>query len=361
VLLRRRPTQQQQQQQQQRETLAADRLAFIKRDRRASGSVAAAAAAEPEPERASAAAASGGRPPVASMMVTMTAAEEHEALDREEAAFRRASSVPIHVYQNQTLQLCSATGTPLDRGGTGTGAGEVEVPRYPSALSNVGMPAWSLGNLEDAFPQLNQRPQLALAALQQMTSGLSFEHVHFDLALRGWLQAFDLRTWLDPTKLSACLELFCSRYVECNRAQGGGLMWAAWESLLPRLAMEIILLHGHAGELSANPASAGRPLISASEFIAACGASESGNETRASFAKVVRAVYQRVLRSARSSQGLCEPPGHGWDACYTVGPYPAGHDERALLLRSQIELQVQGQQLLATGWTWAESGSWVVP
>ena len=112
-----------------------------------------------------------------------------------------------------------------------------------------------------------------------------------------------------------------------------------------RLAMETIRLQGNAAR------------VTAEEFIAAVGASENGSETEMALARYVRRIYDRVSAAGAGMQDGAE----GWDAIYCVGTYGTdSYDERALRLKSAIELTIQGNQILNVGWEWKAGSSWQV-
>eukprot|EP01046_Picozoa_sp_COSAG06_P009160 COSAG06_NODE_474_length_15284_cov_124.295582_12_plen_1831_part_00 len=259
---------------------------------------------------------------LASLEPSCSVSAELEAVDAEEAAFRRALEFPVALYQNQTLPL-----TP-------------EPAAVPSSAHNVGMPTWSDHAGRPIFPVLNIRPTLAETALHEHTEELDFMEIHFDLALRAYLNSFDLTNWLEPTKISQAIEIFIARYCECNPQH-----WTAWRPMAHRLAMETIRLH------------ANLETISRHDFVSAVGASENGSETELALAKYIRAMYDRITAAG----GPLKDDDDAWDENYCVGSYGQdSHDERALHLKSAIELMTNGSQILDVGWEWKADSSWSV-
>eukprot|EP01043_Picozoa_sp_COSAG02_P010686 COSAG02_NODE_381_length_23450_cov_65.782493_2_plen_1705_part_00 len=248
--------------------------------------------------------------------------EELAAVDAEEAAFRKALEFPVALYQNQTLPLTPETAV------------------RPSCAHNVEMPAWSDHAGRAIFPVSNIRPTLATAALQEHVKELDMTEIHFDLALRAYLNSFDLTNWLEPTRITQAIEIFINRYCECNPQH-----WTAWRPMAQRLAMETIRLYSN------------MQTISRHDYIAAVGASENGSATELALAKYIGAMYERITGAGK---GLRDDDV-SWDQNYSVGRYgQVDHDERALQLKSVVELMINGSQILDTGWEWKAGSYWSV-
>ena len=258
---------------------------------------------------------------LASLEPSSSVEEELEALESEEMAFRRALEFPVAIYQNQSLPL-----TP-------------EPASLPSCVHNVDMPTWSDHAGRPIFPVANIRPALAESALREHVAELDFTEVHYDLALRAYLNSFDLTNWLEPTKISAAIDVFIGRYCECNPQ-----FWTAWRPMAHKLAMETIRLYGNTDRISHH------------DFVAAVGASENGSETELSLAKYIRGMYTRIAQLSELRDDV-----NDWDSCYTVGNYGQdSHDERALHLKSAIELIINGSQILDIGWGWKTDSRWSI-
>ena len=246
--------------------------------------------------------------------------DELAAVDAEEAAFRRALEFPVALYQNQTLPLMPETAV------------------LPSCAHNVDMPTWSDHAGRSVFPVRNIRPTLADAALREQAKELDMTEIHFELALRAYLNSFDLTNWLEPTKITQAIEIFIDRYCECNPTH-----WTVWRPMAQRLAMETIRLHSNMRTVSRH------------DYIAAVGASENGSATELALAKYIGAMYGRITAAAVALQ---DDDG-SWDQNYSVGRYGQDdHDERALQLKSVVELIINGSQILDTGWEWKVGSSW---
>jgi len=111
-----------------------------------------------------------------------------------------------------------------------------------------------------------------------------------------------------------------------------------------KLAMETIRLYGNTGRISHH------------DFVAAVGASENGSETELSLAKYIRGMYARISKLSELRDDV-----NDWDSCYSVGTYGQdSHDERALHLKSAIELMINGSQILDIGWQWQTDSRWTV-
>jgi hypothetical protein len=76
-------------------------------------------------------------------------------------------------------------------------------------------------------------------------------------------------------------------------------------------------------------------------------------------ARYVRGVYERVCDL--NDRGVPLRDEEVWDMSYSTGSFGTELcEESGLLLRTQIELRINGQQLLETGWEWQESSMWAV-
>ena len=266
-------------------------------------------------------------------------------LAAEEEAYKRQLALPVVMYQNQTYPLRSETGTP---GVTAL---------YPSSNFNSGMAPFTDAAEQPIFVEQKARPFLAKAALEEFTQSLDLSGVAFDIALRAYLNAFDLSTWLEPTKMCVCLEIFVERYCACNHNPAAAdQAWAAWQPLCQKLALEVIQLHG--GDGGGGSSSGHKP--SHHEFIAAVGASENGNPTQVQMACYIRGVYERICSLRARGVGI-KDDDESWDLGYSMGAFGTEQcDEHGLLLRTQIELLKNGHQLLETGWEWQKNSAWKV-